>query len=141
MSLGASLRRFQRFLHPVIVVDGSHLKGRFGGTMFVATAQDRNEQVYLIAFGYGDLENNLSWEWFLDCLKGSLGHIDDLDVAVIINKAARAYIELGYNWHMEELRNLHPNAYDYVIDVGPYKWSYVHCPNRRYKVITTNAAE
>ncbi|KAK2653117.1 hypothetical protein Ddye_012973 [Dipteronia dyeriana] len=52
--------------------------GRFGGTMFVATAQDGNEQVYPIAFGYGDSENNLSWEWFLDCLKGALGHIEEL---------------------------------------------------------------
>ncbi|KAK3229869.1 hypothetical protein Dsin_001750 [Dipteronia sinensis] len=34
--------------------------------------------VYPIAFGYGDSENNLSWEWFLDCLKGAIGHIDDL---------------------------------------------------------------
>ncbi|KAK2645622.1 hypothetical protein Ddye_020817 [Dipteronia dyeriana] len=60
---------FRRCLCPVIAVDGTHLKGRFGGTMFVATAQDGNEQVYPIAFGYGDSENNLSWKWFLDCSK------------------------------------------------------------------------
>ncbi|KAK2633791.1 hypothetical protein Ddye_028583 [Dipteronia dyeriana] len=78
MSLGALLRGFQRCMHPVIAVDGTHLKGRFGGTMFIATAQDGNEQGYPIAFGYGDSKNNLSWEWFLDCLKGSIGHIDDL---------------------------------------------------------------
>ncbi|KAK3229612.1 hypothetical protein Dsin_001493 [Dipteronia sinensis] len=71
MSLRASVRGFRRCMRPVIAVDGTHLKGRFGGTMFVATAQDGNEQ-------YGDSENNLSWEWFLDCLKGALGHIDDL---------------------------------------------------------------
>ncbi|KAK0590761.1 hypothetical protein LWI29_031340 [Acer saccharum] len=46
--------------------------------MFVATAQDGNEQVYPIAFGYGDSENNLSWEWFSECLRGAHGHIDDL---------------------------------------------------------------
>ncbi|KAK2641110.1 hypothetical protein Ddye_022873 [Dipteronia dyeriana] len=46
--------------------------------MLVATAQDRNERVYPIAFGYGDSENKLSCGWFLDCLKGALGHIDDL---------------------------------------------------------------
>ncbi|KAK2661776.1 hypothetical protein Ddye_000350 [Dipteronia dyeriana] len=78
MSIGASIRGFWTCMQPVIVVDGTHLKGRFGGTMFVATAQHGNEQVYPIAFGYNDLENNLSWEWFLDCLKGALGHIDEL---------------------------------------------------------------
>ncbi|KAK2638539.1 hypothetical protein Ddye_026334 [Dipteronia dyeriana] len=54
MSLGASLRGFQRCMRPVIIVDGTHLKGRFGGIMFVANVQDENEQVYPIAFGYGD---------------------------------------------------------------------------------------
>ncbi|KAK2652662.1 hypothetical protein Ddye_012518 [Dipteronia dyeriana] len=53
------------------------------------------------------------------------------DVAVIINKAAHAYNEFEYNQHMEELRNLHKNAYDYVIDASPHKWSCVHCPERR----------
>ncbi|KAK3188752.1 hypothetical protein Dsin_028313 [Dipteronia sinensis] len=38
-----SLRGFQRCMSPVIAVDGTHLKERFGGTMFVATAQDGNE--------------------------------------------------------------------------------------------------
>ncbi|KAK2655990.1 hypothetical protein Ddye_009042 [Dipteronia dyeriana] len=42
---------------------------------------------------------------------------------------------------MEELRNLYPNAYDYVIDVGPYKYSRVHYPDRRYRVMTINATE
>ncbi|KAK2658786.1 hypothetical protein Ddye_005319 [Dipteronia dyeriana] len=42
---------------------------------------------------------------------------------------------------MEELRNLHQNAYDYANAVGPHKWSHVHCPDRRYKVMITNAAE
>ncbi|KAK2652149.1 hypothetical protein Ddye_012005 [Dipteronia dyeriana] len=166
----------------VITVYGTLLKRRFGGTMFVATAQDGNEQMYPIAFRYGDSENNLSWEWFLDFLKGALDHIDDLvfisdqhaiieagiskvfldtthticcwhfsikikkryhrkDVAAIMDKATRAYTELKYNRHMEELRNLHHNTYDYVNVVGPYKWSHVHYPDIRYKVMTTNTTE
>ncbi|KAK3220197.1 hypothetical protein Dsin_014167 [Dipteronia sinensis] len=39
MALEASLRGFQRFMRHVIAVYGTHLKGRFGGTMLVATAQ------------------------------------------------------------------------------------------------------
>ncbi|KAK2658953.1 hypothetical protein Ddye_005486 [Dipteronia dyeriana] len=104
-------------MQPFIAVDGTHLKGRFEGTMFIATTQDLNEQVYPIAFGYGDSKNNLSWEWFLECLKDTIGHIDDL---VFISDR-----------HMEELRNLHQNAYDYANDAGPHKWSRVHYPERR----------
>ncbi|KAK2659579.1 hypothetical protein Ddye_006112 [Dipteronia dyeriana] len=69
MLLGASIRGFRRFIHLVVAVDGTHLKERFRGIMFVTIAQDRNEQVYPIAFGYDDSENNLSWEWFFDYLK------------------------------------------------------------------------
>ncbi|KAK4851991.1 hypothetical protein QYF36_020100 [Acer negundo] len=148
MSLGSSIRGFRRCIRHVIAVDGTHLKGRFGGTMFVATAQDGNEQVYPIAFGYGDSENNLSREWFLECLRGALGNIDDLvfisdrhDVADIMNDATRSYSELEYNRHMEELRKLHKAVFDYAIAVGPHKWSRVHCPQRRYRVMTTNVAE
>ncbi|KAK2658603.1 hypothetical protein Ddye_005136 [Dipteronia dyeriana] len=36
MSIGASLRGFRTCMRPVIVVDGTHLKGRFWGTMFIA---------------------------------------------------------------------------------------------------------
>ncbi|KAK3218348.1 hypothetical protein Dsin_012318 [Dipteronia sinensis] len=110
MSLMASLRGFRRCIRHVIAVDGTHLKGRFRGTMFVATAQDGNEQVYPIAFGYGDSENNLLWEWFLDCLKGAIGHIDDLvfisdrhvSIEVGISKVFPYAIHTIYYWHFAE---------------------------------------
>ncbi|KAK3204683.1 hypothetical protein Dsin_018729 [Dipteronia sinensis] len=78
MVLGASIRGFQRCMRHMIAVNGTFLKGRCRGTMFEATTQYDNEQAYSIAFGYGDSENNASWEWFLDCLKGALGQIEDL---------------------------------------------------------------
>ncbi|KAK2642031.1 hypothetical protein Ddye_023794 [Dipteronia dyeriana] len=58
-----------------------------------------------------------------------------------MDKVALVYTEFEYNRYMEELRNLHHDAYDYVIDAGPHKWSFVHCPEKRYRVMTTNAAE
>ncbi|KAK3222563.1 hypothetical protein Dsin_009588 [Dipteronia sinensis] len=78
MAIGALIRGFQRCMRLVIAVDGTFLKWRCRGTIFVATSQDGNEQAYQIAFGYGDSKSNASWEWFLDCLKGALGHIKDL---------------------------------------------------------------
>ena len=86
-------------MRPVIAVDGTHLKGRYLGTMFVATAQDGNEQTYPIAFGYGDSENNSSWEWFLQTLKDALGHIDDL----VLVSDRHASIEVG-------IQKVFPNA-------------------------------
>ncbi|KAK3212201.1 hypothetical protein Dsin_016907, partial [Dipteronia sinensis] len=60
MALGASIRGFLRYMHHVIAVEGTFLKGRCAGTMFMATSQDGNEQAYPLAFGYEDLENNAS---------------------------------------------------------------------------------
>ncbi|KAK3193438.1 hypothetical protein Dsin_024748 [Dipteronia sinensis] len=42
---------------------------------------------------------------------------------------------------MGELRNLHKNAFDYVEVAGLHKWSRVHCPQRRYRVMTTDVVE
>ncbi|KAK3205561.1 hypothetical protein Dsin_019607 [Dipteronia sinensis] len=71
MALGALIRGFRRCMPHVIAVDGTFLKGRCMGTMFMAIVQDGNEQAFPIALGYGDSENNASWEWFLDSLKGA----------------------------------------------------------------------
>ncbi|KAK2646607.1 hypothetical protein Ddye_021802 [Dipteronia dyeriana] len=56
MSIGALIKGFRMCMHQVIAVDGTHLKGRFWGTMFVATSQDGNEHVYPIAFRKRNLD-------------------------------------------------------------------------------------
>ncbi|KAK3212198.1 hypothetical protein Dsin_016904 [Dipteronia sinensis] len=63
------------------------------------------------------------------------------DVADIMDKTTRSYSEFDYNRHMEELHNLHKDAFDYVIVFGPHKWSSVHYPQRRYRLMITNVAE
>ncbi|KAK2649588.1 hypothetical protein Ddye_017077 [Dipteronia dyeriana] len=142
MSLGASLIEFRRCIRPVIVVDNTHLKGRFGGIMFVATAQDGNEQHASVEAGiskvFPDATHTICCWHFSENVKK---RFHKKDVASIMDKAVRSYTELKYNCHMEELRNLHENAFNYVIEAGPHKWSPVHCPERMYRVMTTNAAE
>ncbi|KAK3182721.1 hypothetical protein Dsin_030007 [Dipteronia sinensis] len=58
-----------------------------------------------------------------------------------MDKAARAYTEFKYNGYIGELRNLYKNVFDYVEAVGPHKWSRVHYPQRKFRVMTTNVAE
>ncbi|KAK3189507.1 hypothetical protein Dsin_029068 [Dipteronia sinensis] len=113
MSLEPSIRGFRRCMRHVIAVDGTHLKGRFEGTIFLATAQDGNEQVYLIVFGYSDSENNLSWEWFLDYLKGALSHIDDLVFISDRHSSIESWISklFPYVTHMICCRHNGQNSY------------------------------
>ncbi|KAL3646052.1 hypothetical protein CASFOL_011232 [Castilleja foliolosa] len=78
MSLGASIRGFLGNIRPVIAIDGTFLRGKYGGTLLLATAMDGNKQLYPIGFGIVDSENNESWNWFLVKLHEIIGHVLDL---------------------------------------------------------------
>ena len=49
----------------MVVVDGTFLTGKYRGTLLGAVAQDANRQLFPLAFGIVDSENNSSWEWFM----------------------------------------------------------------------------
>ncbi|XP_038704741.1 uncharacterized protein LOC120000684 [Tripterygium wilfordii] len=86
MALGASLRGFRSAIRPVIAVDGTHLKGKYMGTLFVAAAQDGNKKIYPVAFGVGDSENNASWEWFFEKLRVALALEDFSELSLISDR-------------------------------------------------------
>ncbi|PON56639.1 hypothetical protein TorRG33x02_295700 [Trema orientale] len=60
MSLAVSIQGFRATCHLVLCVDRAFLKINYGGTMLAAIAQDANMQLYSIAFGAVDSENNES---------------------------------------------------------------------------------
>ena len=74
MSLGPSITSFIECCRPVIVIDGTHLKEKFQGVLFVAAVKDGNEQIYPIAFRVGDKKNDKSWSWFLTELHHVIGY-------------------------------------------------------------------
>ncbi|XP_062020985.1 uncharacterized protein LOC133737456 [Rosa rugosa] len=78
MAIGASIRGFRDSVRPVIAIDGAFLKGKYFGTMFVAACQDGENQIYLLAFGVVDSENDASWSWFLTKLRGAIGVVENL---------------------------------------------------------------
>ncbi|XP_013645439.1 uncharacterized protein LOC106350044 [Brassica napus] len=65
ISYGQSIRGFYAAIRKVIVVDGTFLKSKYKGVLLVATALDGNSNLYPIAFGVVDSENDRSWEWFM----------------------------------------------------------------------------
>lgn len=78
VTLGSSVKDFKQYIRPVIAVDGSHLKRLYRGSMFVATCLDENHQLYPLAIGVLDLENNDVWEWFMTKLHAVIGDMPDL---------------------------------------------------------------
>ena len=78
LALGSTIKGFLQFIRPVIAVDGAHLKGKYRGTLFVATCLDGNNQLFVIAIGIGDTENDASWEWFMHRLFEVIGDVPEL---------------------------------------------------------------
>ncbi|XP_047320369.1 uncharacterized protein LOC124924361 [Impatiens glandulifera] len=63
---------------PVLCIDASFLKHKVGGQLLVAIALDANEQLYPVAFGVVDSENNNSWTYFMQQLRLAIGSVPDL---------------------------------------------------------------
>ncbi|KAK2652636.1 hypothetical protein Ddye_012492 [Dipteronia dyeriana] len=73
IAFNASLVGFQTAISLAICIDATHLKGRFGGVIFIAACEDANNQVFPLAYGWGDAECEDSWTWFLKELKKAIG--------------------------------------------------------------------
>ncbi|XP_022889041.1 uncharacterized protein LOC111404470 [Olea europaea var. sylvestris] len=73
----ASIRGWEH-CRPVIVVDGTYLNGKYGGTLFTACTQDANNSIFVLTFGIGDNEDDKFWIWFFDKLKKAYGNREGL---------------------------------------------------------------
>ncbi|XP_061365114.1 uncharacterized protein LOC133308503 [Gastrolobium bilobum] len=58
-----------KWCKPVIQVDGTHLYGKYKGTLLIATAQDGNNEVLPIAFAVVESETKDAWEYFLASIR------------------------------------------------------------------------
>ncbi|XP_025617091.1 uncharacterized protein [Arachis hypogaea] len=56
----------------LVSIDGSHLYGKYGRTLLVAIAQDRNSNILPVAFDLVEGENADSWPFFLSHLRQHL---------------------------------------------------------------------
>ena len=50
-------------------IDGTHLYGKYKGTLLIAMGCGRNNQLFLLAFAITEGENTDSWGWFLACIR------------------------------------------------------------------------
>ncbi|XP_022143568.1 uncharacterized protein LOC111013438 [Momordica charantia] len=78
MAMGASIRGFKTTIRHVLMVDDTHLKGKYKGVLLLGVAMDENNQIYLVAFSIVDNESDASWKWFMQNLKDIIGELDDL---------------------------------------------------------------
>ena len=83
MALSASISGWQHCC-PVISIDGTSLKNKYGGTFLSVSTLDVNDQIFPLAFCIVDLENNFSWTWFCNQLKRII--CDQNEVVIVSNR-------------------------------------------------------
>ncbi|XP_024010368.1 uncharacterized protein LOC112085387 [Eutrema salsugineum] len=71
-------------MRKVVVVDGTFLTGKYKGTLLIASMQDSNFNIFPIAFGIIDTENDEFWEWFFAQLHRVIP--DDEGLAMILDR-------------------------------------------------------
>ncbi|KAL5576113.1 hypothetical protein UlMin_017812 [Ulmus minor] len=72
IAFDASIKGFQ-YCRPVVSIDATHMKGKYRGVLFMAVCHDANQQIFPLAFGIGDSENDAAWTWFLRRIKDVFG--------------------------------------------------------------------
>ncbi|XP_022868649.1 uncharacterized protein LOC111388195 [Olea europaea var. sylvestris] len=67
-----------KILATLILVDGTILKSKYHDKLIIVTCQDVNFQIYPLAFGIVNSENDLSMRWFFTKLRKAIGEVKDL---------------------------------------------------------------
>ncbi|RID49827.1 hypothetical protein BRARA_H00600 [Brassica rapa] len=85
LSFGASIQGFRR-VRPVLIIDGTHLTGKYKGVLLTASGQDANFQGFPLAFAVIDGENDNLWLWFLTKVERIIA--DSTSLTIISNRHA-----------------------------------------------------
>lgn len=88
LALGACVKGFE-YMRKVVVLDGTHLRGKYAGCLLTASAHDGNYQIYPLAFAIVDSENDRSWQWFFEKLSSFVP--DENEVVFVSDRHASIY--------------------------------------------------
>ncbi|PWA71871.1 transposase, MuDR, MULE transposase domain protein [Artemisia annua] len=80
IAFGVAIRSFIAFMHPLIIIDAAHLKGRYKGTNLLAVGMDGNNQIIPIATGVSQGETGEAWTLFMSWLKECIGEVPNLAI-------------------------------------------------------------
>ncbi|CAA7055018.1 unnamed protein product [Microthlaspi erraticum] len=150
ISFRACMVGFQ-YCRRVVIVDGTHLTGKYGGTLLVAAGQDGNFQVFPLAFAVVDAENNESWGWFMNNLKGCFTQDFPLVIVSDRHPAIANAIETVFPWatrgicyyHMQNniIGTYHAKDIMYMVKGAAYAHNLDTYNWERFNIKTSNIAE
>ena len=91
----------------VIIVDGTHLYGKYKGKLLIAMTTDANNEIFPLAFAVVDDETGASWGWFLSCLWKAIQHVVPDSGICIIYDRRRAIISSIEQWPYDYVQVYH----------------------------------
>ncbi|XP_057746715.1 uncharacterized protein LOC130965983 [Arachis stenosperma] len=86
-----------RHCKPLVSIDGTHLYGKYGGTLLLAIVQDGNSNILPIAFALVEGENAESWSFFLSNLRSHVTLQEGILVISDRHNGIRAALEAPEN--------------------------------------------
>ncbi|KAL5555175.1 hypothetical protein UlMin_037411 [Ulmus minor] len=95
IAFAASIQGFS-YCRPVISIDATHLKGKYRGVLFTAVCHDANQQIFPLAIGVGDSENDAAWTWFLKRVKDVFGENPALVIVSDRHRSIRSAVEEAF---------------------------------------------
>ncbi|XP_022845351.1 uncharacterized protein LOC111368352 [Olea europaea var. sylvestris] len=92
--------------------------------------------------------------WFLEKLNNAYGYREGLcfnlklyywksrqNITQAFNSTVCAYTLEEFEYNMQQLNAMNDKIHDYLVEVGPEKWSRIHMPANRYSTMTSNIVE
>ena len=90
-ALNASIKGYA-YMRKVVAIDGTHLRGRYGGCLVAASTQVANFQCFPLAFGIVNSENDEAWTWFINKLSDVVP--DEPDLVFVSDRHASIYASI-----------------------------------------------
>ena len=86
LCLDACKRGWLLSCRPIICLDGTHIRTKYGGQILTAIGVDPNDCIYPIALVVVEVECHASWKWFLTTLKTDLNIINTSTITIMSDK-------------------------------------------------------
>ncbi|XP_077249148.1 uncharacterized protein LOC143888589 [Tasmannia lanceolata] len=151
-SFGPSIRAFNRTVRPLALIDGTHLRGKYRGTLLAATGIDGNAGRDVITIG-SDRMKGLPRAVAEDLPRSHhsycIHHLSAKFHSTFKNKklrklfmtAAYSLREGAFKDAMESIKSQSKRAHQWISDIPKENWVSAYFEGCRYNVLTTNAAE
>ncbi|XP_033129421.1 uncharacterized protein LOC103846091 [Brassica rapa] len=166
VAYGASVAGYA-FMRKVVVVDGTSMKGKYGGCLLSAATHDGNFQIFPLAFAklstfvsdcpelvfisdrhaiiYTGLRKVYKEAHHAACVVHLLRNIQILykspRLGNLMAAAARAFTVTEFNRLFLQIQTINPACDAYLVDIGFTHWTRAHFKGQRYNIMDSSIAE